>query len=147
MLESKIYAEFSRKVGRTFNVERIENAISSGMFDCVLSLGGRTLWLEFKKDEDQKLRGTQVGWVLRRYKFHCQSDMLVVTMLNGIFIVASAVDMAKRDLKISEAMRVAVTPKAITEFMLTVAAYGDSNDEPDGHRQGIGPYHGSNTKH
>ena len=57
---------------------RIENAITSGMFDTELSWDNTTLWIELKADPRKELRITQRAWARQRYIAGCKNDMFIL---------------------------------------------------------------------
>ena len=118
MLENEVYAEFVKAMKKYVHIQRIENAINSGTFDCIVSYANVTFWCEFKEDDDKELRASQVSWAKRRMDHGCLMDMLVITMSNDYFVVALASDLIEADGPINKCKRVTVGKKEIPEFFL-----------------------------
>jgi hypothetical protein len=118
MLESEVYRRFVAVMRKFAYTQRIENAIHSGTFDCILCYADMTVWVEFKDNEKEPLRPSQVSWAKRRMDHGCLNDMVVITMNKQHFIVAMASHLILEDGPIEKCRRVAVVKKELPEFFL-----------------------------
>jgi hypothetical protein len=120
MLESEVYRQFFNSMKKYVFIQRIENAIHAGTFDCIVCYADTTVWVEFKEDEKQPLRPTQISWAKRRMDHGCTNDMLVITADPRHFIVAMARQLVLEDVPIGKCQRVVVIKKELPEFFLSL---------------------------
>ncbi len=138
--EAEIYAEFVKAMKKYVHIHRIENAIASGTFDCVVSYANSTFWCEFKENDEKELRASQVSWAKRRMDHGCYNDMLVITMMNDNFIIALASDLIMSDGPINKCKRISIGKKDIPEFFLHLY-YSMRGNEDERDREGTEQLH------
>ena len=92
MKESVAYTRLRPHLARLFAVDRVENAISPGMPDVLLSCQNRTLFVEMKAAVGKYLRGSQCSWCMRRHERGCRDDMFVLALDNYTWYVWWTVD-------------------------------------------------------
>jgi hypothetical protein len=88
VIEADIWARLRLSTALAdIHASRIENAVTSGVFDTELSWDNQTVWIELKRSPDDELRISQRAWSRKRMAKGCDKDMYILYALKTGFAI------------------------------------------------------------